>query len=153
MGWAMTEPVSVFAAAKHIGEASGWTLTHLQMQKLLYIAHMYYMGKIDEPLILGNFEAWDYGPVHPLLYHRLKIYGADPVPPEALSFASLSDESQSHANCLDATVAGVNLDRLVTITHWEEGAWALNYKPGAKNIRISNEDIKKEFSNWQTSDE
>ena len=148
-GSAMTKPVSIFSAAKRIGETSGWTLSQLQMQKILYIAHMYYMGMKDEPLVIGHFEAWDYGPVHPLLYHRLKIYGADPVPPEALFFAPSIDTTHPSIYYLDAAVTQLDLNKLVAITHWEQGAWARNYKAGSTGVRIPNKDIQEEYTTRQ----
>ena len=58
--------VSALSAGKRLGKHSGWTLSNLAMQKLLYIAHMYHLGMYDAtPLVTGHFEAWDYGPVHP----------------------------------------------------------------------------------------
>lgn len=149
----MSKPITVFSAAKRLGEKSGWTLSNLQMQKLIYIAHMYYMGRCDDPLIIGHFEAWDYGPVHPLLYHRLKTYGADFVPPEALHFASPVRADHLGGEYLDAVVTQLDPDELVAITHWGEGAWALNYRPKTKGIRIPNEDIKEEYNKRTTVNE
>ena len=71
--------ISVLSAAKHMGQFSAWTLTHLELQKLLYLSHMIYLGSHGKPLISGSFEAWAYGPVHPDLYHKAKIFGSDPV--------------------------------------------------------------------------
>lgn len=143
----MTRPVSVFSAAKRLGEKSGWTLSHLQMQKLLYIAHMYYLGMRGERLIDSYFEAWDYGPVCPELYHDLKIYGADYVPEDALSFYPSISEGHPGRLYLDATVDQLSQSRLIAITHWKKGAWARNYRPGTRNIRIPDKDIKKEYQN------
>ena len=60
---------SVLTVAKRLGEQSDWSLSNLAMQKLSYIAHMVHLASFDgEPLVFGNFEAWDLGPVHPQLY-------------------------------------------------------------------------------------
>jgi len=37
--------VSASAAAKRMCERSGWTLSNLELQKLLYIAHMFHLGE------------------------------------------------------------------------------------------------------------
>mgnify|MGYP006283548483 CR=1 FL=1 len=72
--------VSVLSAAKRLAARSGWTLSNLELQKILYLAHMVHLGRTDgAPLVHGLFEAWDYGPVHPDLYHRVKIFGSSPV--------------------------------------------------------------------------
>ncbi|RWO77206.1 type II toxin-antitoxin system antitoxin SocA domain-containing protein [Mesorhizobium sp.] len=63
----------VLSAAKHLAKQSGWSLSNLELQKILYLAHMFYLGRTGEPLVSGHFEAWDYGPVHPDLYHRVKV--------------------------------------------------------------------------------
>jgi len=34
---------------------------------------------------------------------------------------------------------------LVEITHWEGGAWAKNYIPGAKGVEIPDDDIEREY--------
>ena len=36
-------------------------------------------------------------------------------------------------------------NRLVAITHWENGAWAKHYVPGERGNIIPNEDIKQEW--------
>ena len=36
---------------------------------------------------------------------------------------------------------------LVEITHWEFGAWASNYEPNVRGIRITDSDIAREFGN------
>jgi len=59
--------------------AEGRALTPLQIIKLVYIAHGWYLALTGQPLINEPPEAWQYGPVIPSLYHRLKIYGNGPV--------------------------------------------------------------------------
>lgn len=138
--------VSVHAAAKRMCERSGWSLSNLELQKLIYIAHMFYLGEHNEPLISGHFEAWDYGPVNPGLYHRVKIFGSGPV---GNVFNGVEDiEDGPEAQTLDSAVdqlGGARPGKLVAITHWEDGAWAKHYAPGLHNIVIPNEDIRNEY--------
>lgn len=141
----MAKPVSVFSAARRIGETSGWTLTNLQMQKICYMTHMYYLGQKEEPLIHCRFEAWDFGPVCPDLYHRLKEYGSDPIPLNPLSFALPVADDHPGVEYLDAGVTQLPRTRLVAITHWEKGAWHEKYIPGVQGIHISDSDILNEY--------
>jgi uncharacterized phage-associated protein len=46
-------------------EKRGIRLTPMKLQKLLYLAHGYYVAITGQPLIDEDFEAWKYGPVAP----------------------------------------------------------------------------------------
>ena len=138
--------VPALAAAKRLAERSGWSLSNLELQKLLYLAHMFHLGQFKTPLTQGQFEAWDYGPVHPELYHRVKIFGSSPVSNVFHLVEDLPDGTE--AKLLDDAVDQLSHNRpgkLVAITHWEKGAWAKHYTPGARGVVISNEDILEEY--------
>ena len=45
--------------------------TPLQIQKLVYFAHGWMLGLYGRPLIREQFEAWEYGPVVPVVYYCL----------------------------------------------------------------------------------
>lgn len=139
-------PVTAISAAKRLCSQSNWTLTNLKLQKLLYIAHMIHLGEHGRPLIDASFEAWDYGPVVPELYRRVKVFGSDsignvfrliPDTPEGTERTTLDDTLRN----LGSESAG----KLVAITHWEDGAWADHYAPGRRGIVIPNVDIANEF--------
>lgn len=138
--------VFVLSAAKRLGETSGWVLTNLQMQKMCYLAHMFYMGdNSGDPLVKGQFEAWAWGPVHPTLYHAVKHFNSDPIQSSAFTqFPNLQTEPL-RAKYLDAAFEQLPLHRLVAITHWSEGAWRKNYRPNERGIVISNSDILEEY--------
>jgi uncharacterized phage-associated protein len=138
--------VDVLAAAKHMAKRSGWTLSNLQLQKLIYLAHMFHLGRAGEPLVHGSFEAWDYGPVHTQLYHVAKVFGSGPVQDV---FGYVEDiAGQPEAAILDEAYTALGRTRpgqLVNATHKPGGAWDRNYVPGSRRTVIPNEDILAEY--------
>jgi len=138
--------VNILAAAKRVAERSGWSLSNLELQKILYLAHMFHLGRTGEPLVYGNFEAWDYGPVHPTLYHHAKMFGSSPVENIFHSVPAIPDGPE--AEILDEAtqgLSGASPGRLVAATHRIGGAWEKNYVPGTRNVIIPNADILGEY--------
>lgn len=139
--------VSVLSAGKWLAERSGWTLSNLELQKILYIAHMFYLGRTEgEPLVRGSFEAWDYGPVHPDLYHRVKIFGSDPVEDIFHGCDELPESDERRIiNEAYKVLGNEGPGRLVNATHRKGGAWEKNYIPGVRCCPIPNDDILEEY--------
>ena len=55
-------------------------ITPLKIQKLVYLAHGWYMAFHEDPLIDDEYaEAWRYGPVFSSLYHEFKHRGRLPI--------------------------------------------------------------------------
>lgn len=139
--------ISVFDAAHRLCEQSNWSLSNLKLQKLIYIAHLFHLGKTGEPLIQEHFEAWEYGPVQPDLYHTAKIYGSSPVKSLFHKTKNIDDDSLE-AKYLDEAYKQLSHHSsgwLVAVTHSDKGAWSAKYVPGVKGIIISNEDILNEY--------
>ena len=57
----------------------GVNMTHLKLQKLLYILYARYLYKADTALFSDRFEAWRYGPVLTDIYDVFKREGASPL--------------------------------------------------------------------------
>lgn len=137
------------SVARFICEAGDWRVTNLQLQKIIYLAQMLYMGQDvqHERLADASFEAWDYGPVEPRLYRKVRMFGSEPVEDvfsEARPFAADSVRRKFLAD-LSRDLLAKKPGELVEITHWENGAWAKNYHPGIRGIRIPDEDILAEY--------
>lgn len=124
-----------------------WSLSNLEIQKGLYLAQLLYLGQYDEPLFHDDFQAWDYGPVQPNVYHDLKMFGSSAVKP--LSYISNPKLSDQRADDVVGEVADLAVKstagRLVRITHWDHGAWFKYYQPQAKGIVIPKSAIKQEY--------
>jgi len=139
--------INTFDAAKTVCHFANWGVSNLQLQKILYIAHMCYMGNHQgNPLLDEEFEAWDYGPVLPELYHKLKMFGSAPV--RNIFFENLIIENGDEGEILKEaaqTLVAKEPGRLVSFTHRDKGAWDKTYMPGMKGLTISNSDIFEEF--------
>lgn len=141
--------ISSYSAAKMICERGEWRLTNLELQKILYIAQMFHLGRHNsERLVDAQFEAWDFGPVEPRLYSRVRMFGSDPIedvfygvdePLTSLPEYSTLDEA-CHA------LVGRSSGELVSITHWRNGAWAQVYRPGVRHVPIPDELIVNEYN-------
>jgi len=138
--------VSALAAARHMCRRSDWTLTNLEIQKMLYLAQMMYLGKNRERLLNSSFEAWDYGPVIPAVYGQVKTFGSGPIRNIFHGVGDVRDEDR--ATMLDEAydqLSQKTAGQLVNITHWSGGAWARNYRPGVKGIVIPDAHILDEY--------
>lgn len=69
-----------------IARQRGAVLTAMQLQKLLYFAHGWYLAQTKVPLLDRNVQAWRFGPVVPEVYHAFKQYGASAIPSFAPKF-------------------------------------------------------------------
>ena len=140
--------VNAEAAAKYLARLSGWRLSNLKLQKILYLADLYHTGTHGERLVDEDFEAWDYGPVLPSVYHLCKYRGSKPVPEEAFLFVEDIDDDSEEARALRKAWEALRhrtAGELVGITHWCGGAWHKRYQPGARGIRITTQDMREEW--------
>ncbi|MCW5693088.1 MAG: DUF4065 domain-containing protein [Pseudolabrys sp.] len=134
-------------AARIICEHGSWKITNLGLQKILYLAQMIFMGENRGlRLVDTEFEAWDYGPVAPDVYRRVRMFGANPIQDIFFTEPRSNDglrEASLHNVC--TFLANKKPAELVAITHWKDGAWAKNYRPGTLGIRIPDGDILDEY--------
>jgi uncharacterized phage-associated protein len=121
-------------------------LTPLQLMKLVYLAHGWMMGVYGRHLIREPIEAWQYGPVIPGLYHKIKKFRSSPVvyPIDNISSGyGDNDFDEKESNILKQVYdlysnwSGI---RLSTLTHMPGSPWDIVWKM-ENGGRISNDVI------------
>ena len=138
--------ISSLAAAATACDFRDWQLTNLELQKVLYVAHMVHLGRTGDPLVNEEFEAWDYGPVLPDVYRVAAMFGRDPVQRILGAMPVAADTSERRTiQEVSTYLAKFSASQLVGITHWSRGAWASVYRPGSRHIRIPNAEVAREF--------
>ena len=149
---------SAKAIANYFLETHLKKISHLKLQKLVYISHGWHLGIFDKTLITDEFaEAWRYGPVFPSLYHEFKMFGSKPID----RLAKDIDENEENFRVFIPNVqndtqkvellrqiwnayGNLTAGQLSELTHQNETPWAKtwNKNPGIRNLHISNNEIK-----------
>lgn len=141
--------ISAMQAAKLACSASGWELTNLQLQKILYIAHMLYAGRHEGNPLVGDetFEAWGYGPVLPSVYRHVSAFGNRPIKNVFHRVESVPMDTDEYKMITDAVdrLCRMSPFRLVEITHEPGSAWHRNYFPGVMGVDIPQADVVAEY--------
>jgi uncharacterized phage-associated protein len=113
-------------------------LSNMKLQKLIYYAQGLHLVLFNEPLIQEQVEAWTYGPVVPILYHKYKEYEGHGIP-AAASFDRLKIDSETR-DFLDEiyqVFGQFSATRLMEISH-EDQCW----KDSCPGNEITHEALK-----------
>jgi uncharacterized phage-associated protein len=135
-------------------------LTQMQLQKLVYLAHGYFLAINDKPLVEDNVEAWDYGTVFRPLWDALTQYGKTPVREiirwgDGRGFireggkeanARLRPEEKEIVEKVWTTYGHYPAFKLSALTHEPNGPWERHYVKGENRV-IPNESIREYFRN------
>jgi len=117
-----------------LADEAGVALTNLSLQKLVYFAHGLMIVRNDRPLVDGYFEAWEYGPVHPLLYSAFKSAGRSAIVQRAVKrdlrtgsidvVAVPEDRESRHViGEVFRALGRQTSTRLVNLSHAKGGPW------------------------------
>ncbi|WP_439478773.1 type VI toxin-antitoxin system SocA family antitoxin [Brevundimonas sp.] len=112
----------------------GIAVTNLALQKLIYFAHGLMLRRHNRPLVDGYFEAWEFGPVHPLLYATFKGAGRVAISEQAMGrdfrtgarIALAAPVDAAAVEILDEVLAALGrqpASSLVRISHARGGPW------------------------------
>jgi uncharacterized phage-associated protein len=147
-------------------DRSGYRLTNLALQKLLYFAHAIFLIEQKCTLVSGYFEAWEYGPVHPATYQAFKQAGAEPINFRAqrldvatgvrTEIAPPGDlQVKQHVARIMQSYGRMTPGRLVDISHAKGAPWEFTVNKErtslAFGLRISDNVICERFKHHKVS--
>ena len=137
---------------------SGELLTNMKLVKLVYIAHGWYLGLTNEPLISEGAEAWKHGPVVPTVYYNFRTYGGQPItqlasnttPSGQVSYFPLSEPKLSEfLDRIWDVYSHYSAVELSAMTHQESSPWYETWhkKGGSENfgVVIPNDSIEHHY--------
>jgi uncharacterized phage-associated protein len=138
---------------------SGVVLTPMKLIKLVYIAHGWYLGLSDKPLLDEGAQAWKFGPVIETVYHNFKHYKSGQITRMAPTLNRLFSTENSASvedigikQFLDSVwnsysrFSGVQLSAMTheVGTPWHT-TWNENGGRDGKSVLIPNDLIKKHY--------
>lgn len=116
-----------------VAERQGTTLNPMKLQKLVYFAHGWHLGLHDEPLIEERVQAWRWGPVIPVLYHKFKHFGDGPIREKGSVFSHLTG---TRLHFLAPTIDAPTIDDDPDTCHFLDEIW--NVYGDYTGIQLSN---------------
>ncbi|MBJ7417938.1 MAG: SocA family protein [Niveispirillum sp.] len=141
-----------------LARSASQDITHMQLQKLVYLAHGWNMAINKQPLIEDEFEAWEFGPVIRRLYDALKRWGKHPVGQmirwgDDTGFADdddgvandvVSPEERAVIDKVWKTYGKLQAFQLSALTHEPDTPWYAKYQQG-RNHKIPAQSIREYF--------
>lgn len=144
--------ISSIRAAYKICNLSDWMVNNLEIQKILYLANMIYVGRHDKLLINEAFEAGKHGPILPRLYNKLKRFRLHPIKKYIFEKDVQTIDDEEINNILEEAwekLGNQSLWQLTGMTHRKNGAFCKVYEQDKTNT-ITIEDIKEEYNSLLT---
>jgi uncharacterized phage-associated protein len=128
------DPRAVTNALLDAAEAQRLFLTNLSLNKILYFAHAEFLVTHKYPLVNLTFEAWEFGPVMPIIYRQFKKYGPRPIHARAFTICPKTGadvEFEYHHLRIDqqfvfdviSRYGSLSATKLVAISHEPGGPW------------------------------
>lgn len=115
-------------------------LTHMKIQKLVYISHGWSLFNFEESLTIDNPEAWRLGPVYRLLWNRLQYAGNYAItstiqedkllPYPGAEAGKLKDKGRELINGVLKSYGGLTAFQLSALTHQQGTPWRDIYGKG-----------------------
>jgi uncharacterized phage-associated protein len=148
--------ISAVRAVQMLLEAAdrqGRALTPLQIMKLVYISHGWHLAVHGRPLINEEVEAWQYGPVIPSVYHKLKKFGSQAVThadlPRTHGLFDVDEPKDSTERSVIEdvyeTLGNLSGPALSNLTHKPGSPWFSVWRPGERGLIIPDDAIRAHY--------
>ena len=152
----MSGPYSSLAIANkilEIAKTKNIKLTMMQLLKLVYISHGWWLTfSGGKPLTKDLPQAWQYGPVYPMIYKAFRGNGSSTITHKAADpytgLEAYEDISEEAVGLLEKVVDAyghLHAYALSDMTHQDGTPWSMTSQEGGYYAPISNTLIKEHF--------
>jgi uncharacterized phage-associated protein len=154
------EPLAIANKVLGVAAERGLPLTIMQLIKLVYFAHGWTLALLGKPLVNGEPQAWQHGPVYPSIYNEFRGSGSRPIERTAKNpfsgtdyEAILSNDEQSVLEQVVAAYGKIHAFELSSRTHQQGTPWDDVYQGGIGKFQpIGNDLIKTHFDTLKRAD-
>jgi uncharacterized phage-associated protein len=121
-------------------------LTNLKLQKMVYYAYGHYIAHYNQPLFHARIEAWDFGPVIPELYSKLKKYKDQVVASPKEFDKSVLRGKTKFLDQIHDIYGAYSGSKLCTLTHAKSSPWDIVFHKKDTNTLLNNHLLKAYFT-------
>ena len=121
---------------------TGDLMTDLKLQKMLYFAQCWHLVRYGKPLFDSRIEAWEHGPVVPVVYSEYKQYGRKPLKAKPVDYEQFTSEEMDTMMDVFAFYGKYSASGLRELSHQFGSPWAEVYNSGVQHIEITTEAMK-----------
>lgn len=118
-------------------------VSNLKLQKILYFVQAEFLVTKDDVCFDDRIEAWDFGPVVPVVYHEYKVFGSNNIITRIRKNIFIESSDREMINEIVNECDRFSATDLVEITH-KQTPWINAYEK-FRNNEISIESIKEFF--------
>lgn len=140
----------------------GYGISNLKLQKILYFVQAWFLIEVKEPCFKEEIEAWEFGPVVPVVYHEFKRFGSSYIPTvksyfnvnenniwdverEKFNDKLIKENDKKIINAVVDKFSECSANYLVKVTH-KQKPWKDAYAKGS-NSKITQESLRSYFCN------
>ena len=120
-------------------------MSNMKLQKLLYYCQGFHLALEGKELFEDDIEAWQHGPVVPVMFHKYKKYGSNGIS-KPINFDStvITESERMVINQVFEIFGKYSAWGLRNMTH-KEIPWKNVYRSNVSNLIISKESLKSYF--------
>lgn len=147
-------PISVANKFLDIAWSQGKNIDPMKLQKLVYFAHGWHLAIYGKPLVDESFEAWNFGPVLPSVYHAFKRFGPSAITQHGAEADAIDDgDTTDFLLRVWGPYSVYSSIQLSNMSHDQNGPWAKHVgKQGDCNGSvIPDEEIEEYFKGMASS--